>query len=740
MARFKSHITAERYPITSTLRDGAVLECAQILWRWVRSIQGITQDEESDDEEKQEAGEPAEAALAPPPASQASHSARDVHAVWAAGWQRHDQAYESIIATGRHKTKRFKEMGHRAKREARWLLSRRVPPEQVKATLGHIAVMLRRHEYDKQTIEEAFAFEHPWRCVRPNAANPTQRIKRVHTVGPNRPYQRSPEDSGERVKLGELDDQELAYLEQQLQELDARQPELEAEWAAAELIAGKAPPRYPRINLAPTTAEETAEVEHRYQLALSRFYDPFPRDVLRGQEADCTPEDLAAVESNAKESLFAAARTLDTVLQPLYFKRTFNPSSKSSKSSKNSFVLLYNSTPTVAQPHGDRTPRIRKARGTGRLADEYVLGLVVHGASARAHWSTAKEHWDSFKTYHDARKKIYKQRAERANHDLFYINFPDTPFHLSKQSRVMLFPVACGFTYHELIFLHQVIAIQRAAQQAKAHAARSAGCDPDDMLPTTLVSSARLTVQMNERQHPNFYVHLPIALPVPPAVAHDGAEQRFLGFHEHSTGYSFALVTLSEQGAQVQVGDLALPPANIESGEGYDDQYVFRVANAMTALAVTHGAYLSLEYTLWRKQISLDRARNRRSSARPTRRLMIVLEYKSLCAGLNQLRCAYKVAPSRDCSSCQQRAEQSAVEQQWSCPNCHALNQSAAQHYSCHTCSHLWYRREVQPEAWFRCPSCKVTLPARYNAAVVVTQRTIEQLLQYHANSETTRT
>lgn len=567
--------------------------------------------------------------------------AADLYQHWSNQWSIYNTAAATIIPYGRYKDEQLQTAGKRA---VRWLRERLPEPTTIDATLEQLDILLNQERYKPTDIQKAKQAKHPWRRIpkRPQAVRALRGNQQI--FDPQRPL----------IRLGLLDRKAWMYLRDELLELQQFSEKFDEIRQAVEIFLNSRPPSYPAVYPVPIDEAQQALQQHKYDTTLSWFRSAFPSKATFNNILEYDASDLAELENSARAEFLAAAHSIMTEkLQPLSFPRAIRPPSWSTKSDRfltkwDAFALLYN----------NRT-------------FEYILAVNVDGASTK------------------------QPTTINIRDHLYYINFPETPFELTEQTSIMLFPLECGEKYHELQFLRPAIERQRLAQQQRyADQPQDAATLQaiEDCLPKGIINSARLTSERNEKGYHDFYIHVSIRIPTPGRPAFP---EHIIGFHEHQTGYSYAVINL--RGEEVACGELVIPDhVLLDQQRGtYSDNYVYEVAHAMLRLATTHDALIAVEDAIWKRNASISRGRNRQQYGRPRKKLIDVLKYKAPLKGLAPAWSTSDVSPTRDCGQCRNRLTK-------------GMNGVQKEYFSCH--------------------HCQTRRSSHENTALVVARRTLEQL------------
>ncbi len=295
-----------------------------------------------------------------------------------------------------------------------------------------------------------------------------------------------------------------------------------------------------------------------------------------------------------------------------------------------------------------RTKKIARDLARG-LRYRYHVAVRVHGKSA-------------FKDYGDGHS-FRRQRPRREDpvtlkpamrRELFYVNFPATPFTHPRRSAIMLFPLKCHSSQSDDEVRHgdELLrdTIQRQLQAQRDLNQQQMEQPLAACLPAATLSYAHIVSKVNAAGHPVFHLHLPVEHAVTPVMS---MPTHIIAFHPTDDAYAYAVITAG--GRVVDVGDVRLPvhvrPNN--DGTGYSETYVFELANAMVALAKQFNAFIGLEDTSYLKaKVTTSRSLNRNRFATPFENLSTVLRYKALLAGLPAPHLTSGVRWKHACGQC----------------------------------------------------------------------------------------
>jgi hypothetical protein len=270
------------------------------------------------------------------------------------------------------------------------------------------------------------------------------------------------------------------------------------------------------------------------------------------------------------------------------------------------------------------------------------------------------------------------------------------------------------------------------------------------------IAAVRVVCRWNKQQQPEFFAHFSVPIQVAPCTL---LPECVLGIHEHNYGYSYALLSLA--GEVIEVGDLpvhehVMPRAG---DKRYNPNYAPEVAHAIVELAARHNAYIGLQDTGAKQEVSVSRAHNRRTFGRPSRKIAQIVADHALAAqcevrhedgrvqvnGLMKPRLTSDISPARDCAHCGRRMEKKkhGVRDRLyvACPTCthqqpFREDTDLVQRCDNPACTSAWRARQGFVEQEFVCSQCDAPpMVARYNTAIVTAQRTLEQLVIHHERS-----
>lgn len=654
-----------------------------------------------------------------------------------AAWKQKRQVWERAAATpipfGRYEGTPLGEIG---RREARWLMERLLPVDEIEATLEFVEQLIA----DPTAIsEEAGLQEHLY------MRDGGREFKHRRAVRAHRLMQRLLDPPGDLILLGMLHKDELLDVRNELQTMrnageefesllppfhealqeaqqlatfsDCKDTEFKNFRHVFEIFLYEKPSDYPEIHAVMLTDEHTAELHATYESRL-RWFSP-----NRKRKNDVEKYIDQDREHEARTRLLTAAGSLTPpTLQPIPFIGTMRPAHYNVKK---------------------KNIQATKYRDFALLFDEdtheYVAAICTRGRKDPV-------------TLDEIQERQEKQQQQKRAGRLRFANFPETRFEPSETNPCMLLPLEWGeysgrrrFREQRQPMLKQLIEEQRAKQQA-LHADNTAN---DSSIPLEMClpaevpfRSAKVVLQWDEKGNPEFFFHITTTLPATKPAA---VPKTVIGFHEHEEGYSFAELALD--GSIVSGGDLRIPPhVDPACGAKRSDNYLYEVVHAM--LRLSRSAYIGVEDTIWRKdQPDLSRARNRQVFGRPSGRILDTLQWKGRQSGVLEPHIVQEVAPTRDCSQCgRQQPEDSKCLEWWQfvmCPNeqCQTWQvwQADAAVQVCPACRHTWRVESatIIAEHYFVCPTCQnPALPARQNTAIVVAQETLCQLIPHYKNAK----
>jgi hypothetical protein len=686
--------------------------------------------------------------------------------------------------------KKDEQLIRKSKRDARWILDRLRPLEEIKQTLAQVEALIT--DEPSPLKRAATTEQHPWQI------KPHQR-----TVSESWLLSRVIDSAGNREVLGQLDHSDLENLRDELYEMQSY-IERAQQWieAAADLAfqdgaseaekeldqpieSSLATKRVANADDLPVEhLGEAIETQSQQQLRdiIETFLyakpDSYPQvaQVLMTPEAladqilnkqhgvdkeQVIPNSLEAIkqlyerrlgwfqlkterkddaerflsrqrESEEVQAMFKALRAIKPPkLQPLFFAGTTRP-------------INYRYNKRISGQYRDGALLYERKTINGQDQYRFVFAAILHEHSTMA--IAAEHHMQQ--TGREKQLDWYQRR--RSNNSLWYVNFPETPFHLPEATPVTFFPLECGQHYHERL-LRTVIELQRAAQQ-RTFEEENQSCEKPipitKCLPEhTPIASARITCKWNQRGQAEFYLHVPVET----ASSLQPMPTRIISFSSHENTFVYAVVAFD--GTVEKVGDIILPKyLDPElSAKPYSENYVFWLANAMLAKAWAWEAYIAVEDVSWTKQrASASRGVNREIFRVPTGRIITLLKHKARQEGWMEPRLVDNISPAYDCAECQHRLMKGGktIWNEWvvACPelSCRKLQRvnPPSNIQTCRTCGHTWELKEgeIWLEQFFSCTRCySEPRPARYNRAIVVAQKGLIDLVEHFMNSTAKR-
>jgi hypothetical protein len=327
----------------------------------------------------------------------------------------------------------------------------------------------------------------------------------------------------------------------------------------------------------------------------------------------------------------------------------------------------------------------------------------------------------------------------------YLVNVPHQPFERPEAASFVFFPIEIGDDYQARILLDLIQ--QRTAPKKCKDGCRfkETGMHLPGCAPEAVISTAGIVREDSRAGQPNWYVHLPVPIPTQPCTTIPDA---VIGLHEHGGNYFFAVIDLD--GKLIDIGEIVVPDhVGPETAKGQtSDNFAFEMARAMFRQSMTQAytAYIGVEKTGWKRgQMSTSAAENRERLAFPRERIFEIACYKATMSGQLVPKHIGGVAPTRDCANCGYRyADDHGVRSRavQHCFHCHALNmrhtlmptttRNNQAGVRCTGCNRVWSTKEFQ----FRCTRCGWQQHAKYNAAVVVARRTLDDLVESKQHEE----
>lgn len=589
------------------------------------------------------------------------------------------------------------------RRLKQWLLSYDIAI----TTLRSVEVLLHPTLYTDQEVQDAKSTPHPWWTG--------HRLRRG--VKRTRPAQYGGQRQHRPLYLWRLSKYDQLKLRNQLREQITHIQEFEAIKADIERFLEPAPPTYPHVVPPLLTESEIMELpatphnfpgeswevrqDHYFQ-GLDWFYDVRPsRNKPNPQTtADTFATKLYDVETMAARNLEQVATELrSSDLHPIRFKRTMN-----ARLEPKAFTLLF----SEITMHGCKTHR-------------YVLLCELAGVNA-------------------PERDVLKDRDHPdSSQSQYFVNFPQQRFYRPKQTPLTFFSAEIVDRYQGEI-LRDLIDRQRHAPVTCTNACtfKEMGKHLPDCAPEAAITTAKIVEKLGSLRHVDWYVHLPVLIPLPPYTTQPNA---VIGFHEHQGNYYFAALDLT--GKLIDIGEVKGPDkVGPQTTKGKrNENFAFEMAWAMVRQSQTkrYRAYMGVEDTSWkRKKISIRPEENTEKFAFPRQRIIEIATYKTAMSGMLVPVSIRYVAPMRDCGRCGHRVmDEQGVR--WhavrSCFHCQTLGLKhtliasetvdGIQQMQCSRCKRLWAGKEP----CFRCPRCRWKQYVRYNTAIVVARRTLESLI-----------
>lgn len=591
-----------------------------------------------------------------------------------------------------------------ARRILRWFLS----DENLLAVLAELDVLLYPDLYESDRVSQARQYPHPYWVRRER-----------RRLGAVRPSHQNSQQSNRPLRLGKLSRVQLLRLRAQLREQRRYKAQFDGIRKDIERFVEKAPPSFPYVQRPIFTVKQIKDLpfEARADAGLSyeerkqqydRSVDWFNdfRPARSDPFAIFPPERLFNIERLAAQELEeAAAHIYEVDLQPIYFPRTMYPNY-----SPLSFTLLHN-----LHPH----------KGSEPYRFVFVCDLVCEEAEEHEHLQYKPQPMD--KT-----NKVLPAAQQRE-----FTNFPGFTFQRPPHSTFLFFPVEFGDKYQGRI-LREVVKRQRSKPQRCATDCKFAktGKHLASCAQTAVLTTAAICMEEDNNGWPEWYVRLPVRIPVPPCGVLPTA---IMGVHEDEGRYYFA--TTSFTGQLIEVGEISIPShIRQETQRGnVNDNYVFELAHAIVRQSqqYTQRAFIGVEDTNWKRgKIAVSASDNRIRFSVPRQRTIEILQYKTAQAGILVPELVSGISPVRDCGSCGHHYEESRVRELrvHSCLYCQMQGQRRTliintgsgdtQRLICSHCGRSWAIKEPI----FSCARCGVQVYAHYNTALAVARSTMLRL------------
>jgi hypothetical protein len=462
----------------------------------------------------------------------------------------------------------------------------------------------------------------------------------------------------QRSLLSELSEGELDKLHDELLDMRTFARYYAKIEAAVKLLLETEFHRFPFV--APFYDEEAQrEKERKHTQTLKRLWTPFP---AKSKAVDqYTHVDLERLERDARDELLRMEQDLvEPKTHTIHFTRSIHPAPDGID--QRGYAILYD-------------PETLR----------YELIIELYGRYPPA--SAAKQ----------TQAEVPKNR--------FFVNYPDYPYTDLKQSPRLSFGLECGYDYQDQQFLRAAI----------GH-----GDDSDE--PRPKLTDAKIVSELNKDGQRDFYIHIPVEIPVSPLGLYPTT---ILAFHHHHDGYSYTLATLD--GMSIEVGDLAIP-VHVQRRNIYvpfSKNYVYEVVHAMLDLAYSyvtkgHIPLIAVENTLWKKQATLSRRRNQQVFSHPTGEIMDALQDKAVLQGYMKPLIVGGISPVRQCGWCnhvcpegQDNTFKAPITACPACDSTYLESDESQQQLHCRSCQRNWLNEEMM----FSCDACGKLGLARHNTA-----------------------
>lgn len=477
---------------------------------------------------------------------------------------------------------------------------------------------------------------------------------------------------------------------------------------ALERFLGDAPPSPPFIAPLLLTEAEAALLPPEAQLERIRTYElckaQYDRDVnwyydfipRRGSHDESySDEKLYDIETTQNRELEWSAAALDeTHPQPIWFKRGMDAHFK-----PRSFALLF-----YLRQHEDKQ------------CYRFIFACNLVDETA------------------DEREELLDRPQASGDHAVenFLVNHPDQPVTLPHPTTIQFFATQMGSDYQERLLL-EYMDWRRREQENTTHR----------------ISTARIVSRKRTSKRTDWYVHLPVPLPVPSSTA---ALDAVIGFHEYEGMFFYAVV--DRAGNLLALGEVTIPDhVKPKTADGMtNDNFAFETAVHIVRRSMTrkyghrlrdtpvpYTASIGIEDTGWKQErVDTRTADNRQKVSLPRQRMYEIVAYKAVREGLPVPMHIAGIAPGRDCGSCGKRLETTngiALRAVTHCLYCTSLGiehqlitvQTSDDHeyMYCRACGRQWQREEPQ----FLCTHCRTQQYARYNTALATVHRTVDMLV-----------
>lgn len=581
-----------------------------------------------------------------------------------------------------------------ARRIKKWLLS----SEERKQTLKYLDILL----YPELDWDEAA------RLAAADAPHPYWVKRTKRGVVAVRPSQFRKYSSKSPQKLKDLSHEQRIKLREELREQERYAPQFVAFSQALDHFLEGAPPGLPVIAPILLTEAELADLPPEAQLDSRATFEDYKKEFDRNlhwyydfipargtARDDYSDEKLYDVETAQNQQLAWSAATLgQSRPQPISFKRVMG-----ADLSPRSFTLLYH---------------LQEHHGQERYRFTLVCELVGDTSEER-----------------DALLAKDRDRAPTPIEN-FLVNHPDQRVERPAPTTLQYFATEMGAEHQERL-LRAYMDWRRREPQHKDK-----------------IAAARITSHRRTSQRTDWYVHLPVPLPVPTQTT---SLDSVIGFHEHDGTFFYAVIDLA--GKLLALGEIDLPDFVRTQDKHHmpNDNFAFETAVRMVWRSMTrhyahklrdtpqqYTAFIGIEDTSWKHDVVGTEARhNRRNVSIPRQRITEIVSYKALRSGLPKPLSIGGISPSRTCGHCGlSHKALTCVEKRpvQHCFHCHTLGllhtlewreRSAGEKIAtCSTCKRQWQVEELQ----FKCPHCRTQQYARYNTARATVHATVDALLK----------
>jgi hypothetical protein len=638
----------------------------------------------------------------------------DVYRVWQAQEQAYQQAATRIIEFGRNRGDTLQEHG---RREARWILEKLLPEEEIKQLLDFIEQLL--DEERRQLDGTVGLEEHPWLQLAPDRDELTHH----RAVRESRLMQRILEPRGDLVLLGMLHPGELEQLGKELRQMRGALIGFKA--AVLEIHAA--------LEETHAASAELRELQRDLQTFLVGRPEPYPTTVRSHVTEDFRQKIQETYETWLswfilnKDKLGSAQKFLDEREEQRSVQGLLTSMSILNDKERQVLSLI-----GAARPGQYRDFALLYDRTSYRC----TLALMLHkpGAFGNDH-EVENQRWQDGHRKNEQKRYVHRQQKN----PLYYVNFPLTPFKTPKGTSVLLFPLDFGDDYQNK-FLRNIIR-QQLRQQKMEYISNNEEKRIEKCLPPAIAKSAKLICDWDKDHKITISVHVSFELPAPELRP---IPERVIGIHERDGVYYYAVSGFD--GIIRGSGKIMVDPhVRPELGARLNtENYVIAVADAIIARAKLWQAHIGIEDTVYRKsQPSLSRDRNRRIFRLPSGRILETLKERCRQQGVLAPEVIDNISPFRDCSVCRKRTKikRGLVRQViiTFCPHCHAWQEfsESLSEMQCYKCQYTLRRDKdgVVKEHVFSCPMCGIEELAWRNTVIVVAHRTLVELVDHHRNA-----